>query len=159
MVNFETKDNRIEIVYDSKTELLVGPIYNGIEWIIKIKNKESVNIQKVSESKYETFSKDDLPTVDDIIKFIESKPNFEHDNAEIHEEFLGRVIRSRDETKLYHALATTIRKAKDNIEKKYNGKWESNKKRSLQNSKPVKVFTFNKEQAKYLFNYGENKIE
>ena len=150
---------RILVVYDSKTELLVGPIYNGIEWIIKIKNKESVNIQKISESKHETFSKDDLPTVDDIIKFIETKPNFENDNAEIHEEFLGRVIRSRDEPKLYHAFATIIRKAKDNIKTRYKGEWESNKKRSLKDSKPVKVFTFNQEPTSHLFNYGENKIE
>lgn len=117
------------IKYDPNVESLSVESMGIGRWVINITNDEQIRTK--------------TPSVDSIIDYITSKPNFEHDNAVLHEHFLNRVIESRgDDKKLYFAFAAKVRKAKIKIESKYNGFFVITGTRELGIKKYVKIFTF-----------------
>ena len=98
------------------------------------------------------------PSVDSIVNYITSKPNFEHDNADLQKHFLNRILESRGKDKnLYFAFAAKINKAKNKIENENNGHWESNETKKLGEKRHVKIFTFKIDETNQRFNY--DKIE
>jgi len=137
---------KIEITYNVGSEKLVGTTFNGTdEWVIKIEQSGSNQPQSIVIEKTEptdSFSKDDLPAMDDVINYIISKPNFEYHNAELQEHFLGRILNSRVDQRLYFAFDMLIRKVKENIENQYSGTWNSSETTKLGRRKRVKVFKF-----------------
>ena len=139
---------KLEINYDTKIESLSVVSERAGQWTINIIDR-TVKTKTTTEQvrNKHTFYKTELPNVDVVINFIKSKPNFEHDNAEIQEHFLGRILESRGEDKkLYFSFANLIRKAKDVIEEEFKGKWDSRKTRKLANRVHVKVFEFIKDE-------------
>ena len=146
----------LEIKYDMELESLSIVSDRAGQWIINITNKPTEFNADVKEDNFKhTNVKLDLPDLKSVVNFITSKPNFEHDNAEIQEHFLGRILESRGEDKrLYFVFANLIRKAKDAIESEFEGEWESTETRELGKKRHVKVFTFKKEDTNQSrFNY------
>ena len=67
--------------------------------------------------------KEQLPSKQQIIDYILSKPKYENDSADIQQNFLGRHIKSKSEERLYHNFAQLIRNAREDIVKNHNGEW------------------------------------
>ena len=146
MSNIKFLPGRIEIIYNEKHEELIETRFNGVdEWIIKIQNKNlkqpETSIIELNDISNKT-PRVDLPNIHEIIEYITSKPNFKHDNAELQEHLIGKVLNSRDDYKTYFAFDARIRSAKEKITKTHVGNWESNETRVLGKRKRVKVFTF-----------------
>lgn len=146
MSEMKYSPGRVEIFFNKNSEELIETRFNGVdEWTVKIQSKQQTKIESRVGEKIEKpniISKVDLPDVEEIIDYITTKQDFEHDNAELHEHFLGKKINSRSDRKTYFSFAVRISKAKEQIAQKYNGSWESLKKRDLGKRKRVKVFTF-----------------
>lgn len=146
MSNIKFLPGRIEIKYNENHEELIETRFNGVdEWIIRIQNKNLIQPETSIIELNETSNKPkkvDLPNKSEIIDYITSKSNFEHDNAELQEHFIGRILNSRDDQKTYFAFDSRIRNAKDKIAETYDGNWESHETRELGTKKRVKVFTF-----------------
>ena len=148
MVSITHNIGKLEIKYNTELESLSVVSEHPGQWIINITDKTTKRDTVLKEVNFKhTTVKLDLPDLNNVVDFITSKTNFEHDNAEIQEHFLGRILESRGEDKrLYFAFANLIRKAKDVIEEEFKGKWESRKTRKLANRVHVKVFVFTKDE-------------
>lgn len=148
MSNIKFLPGRIEIIYNENHEELIETRFNGVdEWIIRIQNKKLTQLETSIIELNETSNKKpkiELPNIREIIDYITSKSNFEHDNAELQEHFLGTMLNSRDDHKTYFAFDSRIRNAKEKIAKTHKGNWESHETRELGTKKRVKVFTFEK---------------
>jgi len=147
------------IDYDIEVESLSVVSDNAGQWIVNIISKNQQNKTLVEENDLKhPLTRTKSPSVDSIVNYITSKPNFEHDNADLQEHFFNRILKSRGEDEnLYFSFAAKVRKAKNNIENENDGRWESNVTRKVANRTHVKIFTFKKdENNQSRFNYGEN---
>ena len=153
---------KFAIEYDAEVESLSIVSNNAGQWTINI---ISPNHQKKTLVKDNNFvqpvTRTKSPSVDSIVDYITSKPNFEHDNADLQQHFLNRILeaRGKDEN-LYFSFAAKVAKAKDKIKLEHNGIFVSTETRKLAKKRHVKIFTFKKsDNNQSRFNYGENKIE
>lgn len=65
-----------------------------------------------------------MPTVDQLIEYILTKPKFEHDIADIGVRFFGKQVRSREYGKLYRQLRAKLEIARRRIEADQHGAFE-----------------------------------
>ena len=137
------------ISYDAEVESLSVATDNVGRWIIDIVSKKNKKETIVNDNEFvQPSTKIKPPSVDSIVDYITSKPNFEHDNAILQQHFLNRILESRGEDKnLYFAFAAKVNKAKAKIQNQNDGKWESNETRELGKKRHVKVFIFKKEET------------
>lgn len=140
---------KIVIEYDAKVESLSVVSNNAGQWTINIISENQQNENLVNDNDLKQLPiRTKSPSVDSIVDYITSKPNFEHDNADLQEHFLNRILESRGEDKnLYFSFAAKVNKAKQKIENKNDGRWESNETRELGKKRHVKVFIFKKEET------------
>ncbi len=137
MAKLRTKAGIITLEYDSKAETIETE-YNGIdEWVFKIIKTKSEMKPTLSSFASAKLDKIETNTIaleykeledikpQDIIEYLKTKQDFEHDTIELQEHFLKRRVISRDERKLYFAFDKLIRKAKDLIAEEYHGTWEA----------------------------------
>ncbi|MHC1586469.1 MAG: hypothetical protein ACXQTV_02860 [Candidatus Hecatellaceae archaeon] len=67
-----------------------------------------------------------IPDQETLIRYILSKPNFEHNLFEVAEHFFGRKISSSGvDSKMYNALYRRLERARRKIERDYGGKFEA----------------------------------
>lgn len=146
MVTIDSKQGDLHITYNPSYEFEIN--YGHDEWIIKIRKNASSSVPASSNELSDNVdlqpsSTMELPSVEKMVEFLASKPNFRHDSAEVQEHFLGQIIRSRGPNQqLYHSLATIVRNARDSISKNHDGEWTSPGKRRIEGLKPVKIFEF-----------------
>jgi hypothetical protein len=151
MVTIDSKQGDLHIKYDPRYETLETK-YGHDEWTFTIRANVStlvpasvpVSSDGLSDSvDLQPSSTVELPSVERMVEFLSSKPNYRHDSAGVQEHFLGRIIRSRGpDQQLYHSLATVVRNARDSISEKHEGEWLSPGKRRIEGLKPVKIFEF-----------------
>ncbi|MCE8424492.1 MAG: hypothetical protein J5U17_01780 [Candidatus Methanoperedens sp.] len=85
----------------------------------QIKSIESSPIIPVDRAKVQ------LPTKDEVITYLSTKPDFEHNYADLQQKFLGKRLSSRGtDKKLYLAFDGIVRRAKDQIAKEHNSEWK-----------------------------------
>jgi hypothetical protein len=79
-----------------------------------------------------------MPTSEQLVSYILSKPKFEHDIVEVGIKFFGKAIKSRKYGKLYRELRDKLEKTRKLIEADQHGAFErrSGRPRNLQ------VYTF-----------------
>jgi len=84
----------------------------------------------------------ELPSDKEVIQYIISKPNFEHDIFDVQERFFGKRFTSRDKEtrRMYHRIHRQLRGVRETIEKQVKGKFVS-----TTGDKGVKRYTFKKE--------------
>lgn len=114
---------------------------------IKTPTEEEKRVESILKNSIEEGIKVEvtpLPTVDDVVDYITSKPAFEHNTKELQEKFLGKGIRYRDDPYLYGRFDTLIRNAKKIIMGKYIGTFVTNRIIPLQGKTHVKVYGFKK---------------
>jgi len=64
----------------------------------------------------------DLPSSDEIKKYILSHPDFAHDIMDVQRHFFGRTFKARGETQLmYHRTNKQLREVRAQIEREQNG--------------------------------------
>ncbi len=88
--------------------------------VIPETNSSNVSLRESPESG--TYF--DLPTDQQVIDFITSKPDFEYHTVELQEKFLGKRLRYRENPILYGAFDRIIHRATTQIAKMNNSKWE-----------------------------------
>lgn len=151
------------ISYNADVESLSVASDNVGHWIIDIVSKKNKKETIANSNDFiQPLVKTKSPSVDSIIYYITSKPKFEHDNADLQEHFLNRILESRGEDKnLYFAFAAKVNKAKNKIELDHNGTFVSNETRELAKKRHVKVFIFkyNKDNQSRLDYNSENVLE
>lgn len=104
--------------------------------------KGYVSEVKYEEDKDELSLKKKIPSQEVLIKYITSKPNFEHDIFEIQEHFFGRRFSSHgSDEKKYNALYRRLVRVREKIEKEFGGKFVGEWKQSP-TGEPYKVFRF-----------------
>lgn len=128
--------------WDSQYLRLAEIGLNSTGPFVQFKSVQLPSETTLNESSYEIqTSTQELPSVDDVVEYMQTKPNFKHDTIELHTYFLGRIIKSRgDEQSLYHSFATIIRNARDRIEQDYQGTWTYPTKRKVEGHRPVRVY-------------------
>jgi len=87
-----------------------------------------------------------LPTEQELVDYIVSKPDFEHNSAEIQQRFLKRYIKSKDEMQLYHRFIQVLRNAREDIAIENNGKWIEAGSITLQGKSHVMNYKFVKQE-------------
>ena len=144
MANITHNINKFLIEYDINIESLSVVSNNAGQWTVNIisKNNQNETLEKENNLVHPSpITKS--PSVNSIVDYITSKENFEHDNADLQEHFLNRILESRGEDKnLYFAFAAKVNKAKTRIELDHNGIFVSNETRELAKKRHVKVFIF-----------------
>ncbi|WP_309492655.1 hypothetical protein [Candidatus Hecatella orcuttiae] len=79
-----------------------------------------------AEPSEEIDLKEKIPQQKNLILYITSKPNFEHNIFEIQERFFGQRFDSRgSQAKKYNALYRRLVRAREKIEEEYGGRFES----------------------------------
>ena len=82
-----------------------------------------------------------LPSDNELINYITSKPQFSHDILEIQDHFFGRRFSSRGaDQRMYHRIARKLRSVRALIEKQ----WDGNFKQVPSEQRNLKRFTFEK---------------
>lgn len=123
MVSIEKLDFENNIIQFSKDVIIKTVSTHGDnEFLITFAIKKSISDGKRSSSKI-NFESETIPEVNDIIKYLETKMNYRHDNAELQQHFLGRVLNSREERALYYKLRNLVNKAKDQLAERNEGQW------------------------------------
>jgi len=74
-------------------------------------------------TEYQQLSKK-MPTVDQLMIYILSKPKFEHDIVDVGLKFFGKPIKSRKYGKLYRELRAKLENARKQIEVGQHGAFE-----------------------------------
>lgn len=122
-----TKGN-ITLEYIGSTDAIKEIMLDIIE--LQPKVRVPIKVESTEQSRPLSLTpiegvKKQLPTKEDVINHLATKPDFEHNNAELQEKFLGRRISSRgDDQKLYLAFDGIVRRAKEQIAKEQNAEWK-----------------------------------
>jgi hypothetical protein len=86
---------------------------------------EGYRTERISEGEKESL-KEYIPDQETLVKFILSKPNFEHNLFEVAEHFFGRKITSSGlDARRYNALYRRLERARKKIERDYGGHFEA----------------------------------
>ena len=95
MANITHNINKFLIEYDINVESLSVVSNNAGQWTINIisKNNQSKTLKKENVIEH-PLPITKSPSVDIIIDYITTKPNFEHDNADLQQHFLNRILAS-----------------------------------------------------------------
>lgn len=123
-----TGNNIVVLEYEDTSKEIQESMLRIIEFQPRI--RESIKVEQIKESKPISLTpiadfKEQLPTKEDVRDYITSKPDFEHNYADLQEKFLGRRIISRGaDQKLYLAFDGIVRRAKEQIAKEHKGEWK-----------------------------------
>jgi hypothetical protein len=91
---------------------------------LKIAESNSVNLATLdAEARAHAALSLSMPTVEQLVSFILSKPKYEHDIVEIEDHFLKKRITSRDNPSLYRKLSFDLQKARKVIETQKAGEF------------------------------------
>ncbi len=72
----------------------------------------------------ENLKEEKIPSQEALIRYITSKPNFEHNIFEIQEHFFGRKFGSHGlDAKKYNALYRKLARVREKIQEEYDGKF------------------------------------
>ncbi|MHC1563885.1 MAG: hypothetical protein ACXQTF_00970 [Candidatus Hecatellaceae archaeon] len=86
---------------------------------------EGYRTEKIFEGEKESL-KEYIPDQETLVRFILSKPNFEHNLFEVAEHFFGRKITSSGiDARRYNALYRRLERARKKIERDYGGRFEA----------------------------------
>lgn len=90
-------------------------------WQILLKLQNGQSIDKMNMKPDEVYS----PTITDIVKFIESRTDFQHSMGHIQQHYFGRKLNLKDssELKIYIKLNRMLKYARKKIKKVYSGEW------------------------------------
>jgi hypothetical protein len=122
----------VEFQYEAEEEQILRFInrFRAGDVTMPIQTKPILRSQ-VEASQEETTQKVvdlDLPTDDEVIKYITSKPKFSHDLFEVQRAFFNQTFKSRGvERRMYHRTARQLRLVRQFIEEKFNGKFMEEK--------------------------------
>jgi hypothetical protein len=108
------------------TEEEIVSLYNKVRQNIegyKIEATASLSSSFTVETKEEELARR-MPTVEQLISFILSKPKYEHDIVEVENHFLKRRITSRENETLYRKFSFDLQKARKVIEAQKVGTFE-----------------------------------
>lgn len=111
---FEFEGENVEILE------LYDEIVKRLEGVVAPKPVEPVRIP--AKRGIEFFK---LPSDDDLISFILSKPKYSHDIVEVQEHFFGKRIPSRANPRLYRKLAQQLFRVRKIIEEKEQGRFQT----------------------------------
>jgi hypothetical protein len=134
----------IEIIYDPDSEIPEFSFVNGTRWVIDLKSIGTpANVSQPSSNGVTVVDFEELPSVNEVTEYLLSKEGCEFDSAELHDRFIGRILKSRDEPQLYNRFARIIREAQDEVESRLGaGEWIEQGFRSLGGRSRAKVFKF-----------------
>lgn len=122
-------NNKITLSDDVSLESIAFPNENQVLLTFKPREAEkiapSVSPQKKASDFTSEYGEPQLPDAAEIAEYLQTKNNFQHSSAELHQKFLGRTINSRNERQLYYKFRNIIDKAKNIVEKQYNGEWHT----------------------------------
>ena len=89
-----------------------------------------------------------MPTLDEVVKFIETQPDMQHSMPAISEHFIGKVLSSKKDFIQYHRLYGRVERAQKRLEKIHKGKFDTTSVSTGKNgnggSTTFKVFSFRK---------------
>lgn len=115
---------------------------------IKFEEKKELIEEKEPQTKTPTLivipKEETLPTMEEIIRYITTKQDYEHNTVELQEKLYGKRIKARDEPKLYNVFDGIIRRARKQIAETYNGTWDGSETRPLGGKTHVTVYRFKK---------------
>lgn len=153
MANLRITKGNIVLEYGGSSDEVKELLFD----ILERKTVNRVVIGKTPESKSDVQEppqltpmeevRERLPSKQDVINYIVSKPNFEHNSAEIQERFLNRHIKSKEEVRFYYNFAQILRDARADIVREYNGKWIDIGSTTLKGRSHVKNYKFVKSDA------------
>ncbi len=118
-----TKEN-ITLEYSGSTDdikeimLSIIKLQPTIRVPIKMESSKPISLIPIEGVKKQ------LPTKEEVLTYLATKPDFEHNNADLQEHFLGRRLNSRVDQKLYLNLFEIVKRAKKQIVKEHGGEWK-----------------------------------
>jgi hypothetical protein len=125
--NFEWEGTAQELleIYDglkqrSSNTLQIG---NSIPRRYDIPRKLVTSKIRLLPSDYDELEKK-MPTVEELVAYVLSKPKYEHDIVDIGKKFFGKQINSRKYGKLYRDLSANLDRARKSIEATQRGAFE-----------------------------------
>jgi hypothetical protein len=110
-------------------------IYNGIRYRASSPEKRRTTLEKITESQNLEAR---MPTEDQLVEYIVSKPRYEHDIVDVAKRFFGKQIKSREHQRLYRQLHQELVRARARIEIEKRGAFEQHS----TSAKNLKVYSF-----------------
>jgi hypothetical protein len=126
-IDFE--NNVIRLSKDATIKIVASQGENSLLITFSIGDNSQ---EKKSSTSKTNFEDESIPTVEEIVDYLETKNDYRHDNAELQLHFLGRVLNSREERQLYYKMRNIVKKAKDQIAKENEGMWVDAGTRSIE---------------------------
>lgn len=128
---FEGTPQELLSIYDTlkrgteKTVPLEGTIPHGIEPQRPTTVISTTALSSIASRMRELQQLDArMPTVDQLITYILSKPKFEHDILDVETHFFEKQVNSRKYGRLYRELRTKLENARKSIEASQHGAFE-----------------------------------
>ena len=134
--------NGVETLFEGSNEE-IWDIYNKIAGINPKEERNGVKMPSTLQQftqKRSGYAQFIIPSKEEMMKYIEARNNFMHNSASIQKHFFNKKFSSRKRPKEYRKLASELKKIRDILEKKHNGKFEE--KRTKSNT--LKIYKFNK---------------
>lgn len=122
-----TGNDTVVLEYEDELEKVQETMLNVIE--LRQRIRVPFRVQSSQSSKPVPLTpisevKEKLPTKEEVVNYLSTKPDFEHNNADLQQKFLGRRINSKRDQKLYLTFYEIVKRAKKQIVKEYGGEWK-----------------------------------